>query len=149
MKHFTNEQREDIIDLYQEGSSGQEIKETMRLKQTVRSIQRVVHNEGISRPIGEAFRNAIKRGRIRYVLKEKRVHRTKLNPTLRYKILDRDNFKCVKCGATAKDDLIEVDHKDNNPSNQDPNNLETLCHRCNFGKPSPNRANQTTKSGIL
>lgn len=56
---------------------------------------------------------------------------------LRYDILTRDHYRCVKCGASRKDGAtLHVDHKkpvahggDNHPSN-----LQTLCDRCNFGK---------------
>ncbi|PJZ43775.1 homing endonuclease associated repeat-containing protein [Leptospira brenneri] len=58
---------------------------------------------------------------------------------LRFKVLKRDKFKCVKCGANpAKDPEVElhVDHiipwsKDGETVLE---NLETLCSNCNIGK---------------
>lgn len=62
-----------------------------------------------------------------------------INLRLRWKILKRDNFSCVKCGKSpAKDPSIElhVDHiipwsKGGETVFE---NLETLCSICNLGK---------------
>jgi hypothetical protein len=62
-----------------------------------------------------------------------------INLSLRYKILVRDNFRCVRCGrspATTPSVELHIDHK--NPfSNQGKTvleNLETKCKECNLGK---------------
>ena len=55
---------------------------------------------------------------------------------MRYEIFKRDGFKCVLCGATAKDDLLMIDHIKpvvNGGSNEF-ENLRTLCRQCNLGK---------------
>ena len=68
-------------------------------------------------------------------------HKTSRNisASLRYKIMKRDNFKCVLCGASpAKDPSIElhIDHiipwSKGGESTVD--NLQTLCSACNLGK---------------
>lgn len=63
--------------------------------------------------------------------------REPLPAKLRYDILARDNYRCVKCGASAKNGAtLHVDHKKpvaHGGTNQ-PSNLQTLCDRCNFGK---------------
>jgi hypothetical protein len=58
---------------------------------------------------------------------------------LRYKVLCRDKFRCVICGASpAKDVTVEL-HVDHiypyslRPQNVE-ENLRTLCFRCNLGK---------------
>ena len=58
---------------------------------------------------------------------------------LRYKVLARDNFRCVICGASpAKDVTVElhVDHifpwSKGGKNTED--NLRTLCFKCNLGK---------------
>jgi 5-methylcytosine-specific restriction endonuclease McrA len=53
--------------------------------------------------------------------------------TLRYKILERDGFKCCACGAT---NCLEIDHiiprsKGGATVEQ---NLQVLCADCNRGK---------------
>ena len=110
---------------------------------TPRSIQRAIkkygmmlYGEDVTRPIKEAFNNAIKRDRIKWVYKDNKLKRHAFTHGLRYKILKRDKFKCVKCGATAKNDLLEVDHIKplSKGGLNDPSNLQTLCRSCNFGK---------------
>ena len=58
---------------------------------------------------------------------------------LRYKVLSRDNFKCVRCGrspATNPDVELHIDHK--LPFSKGGKtifeNLETKCKECNLGK---------------
>ena len=65
------------------------------------------------------------------------VERGKVTDSLRYDIMRRDNFKCVLCGASANEGVrLHVDHiipiAKGGKSN--PNNLRTLCERCNIGK---------------
>jgi len=65
--------------------------------------------------------------------------RSKLTAGLRYIILKKDGFRCVRCGRSAVDDnhvKLEVDHK--LPVSKwgltVEDNLETLCRECNRGK---------------
>lgn len=58
---------------------------------------------------------------------------------LRFRVLNRDRFRCVKCGAApATDPLcsLHVDHK--LPCSRGGktviDNLQTLCAKCNLGK---------------
>ncbi|MFA6992483.1 MAG: HNH endonuclease signature motif containing protein [Candidatus Gracilibacteria bacterium] len=110
---------------------------------TPRSIQRTVksasikqYNQDKTRKIGDAFRLAVARGRVKWPLKEFKYKRHRLSSKIRYAVLQRDNFRCVKCGNTAQTSILEVDHI--NPicrgglSVMD--NLETLCCLCNKGK---------------
>ena len=75
--------------------------------------------------------------------KQKSNHTTKstrvISDKLRYQILKRDNFKCCACGASpAKDPSIElhIDHivPWSKGGETKPDNLQTLCSRCNLGK---------------
>lgn len=64
-----------------------------------------------------------------------------LNLALRYKVLVRDNFRCVICGASpAKDGSVElhVDHifPWSRGGQNIEDNLRTLCSKCNLGKGS-------------
>jgi len=58
--------------------------------------------------------------------------------TLRFKILARDNFRCVFCGRTPVEDgvRLHVDHWNPliNNGNNDMSNLLTSCEECNLGK---------------
>ena len=68
-------------------------------------------------------------------------HHTKrdINLRLRFKVLQRDNFKCCSCGASpAKDPSVElhVDHVIPWAKGGETvlENLQTLCSKCNLGK---------------
>ena len=58
---------------------------------------------------------------------------------LRYRVLKRDRFTCVKCGRSpAKDPNIElhIDHKKpwSKGGETEFRNLQTLCQACNLGE---------------
>jgi len=80
-------------------------------------------------------------GNVEYT-KERRISRiTGRDPSLRlrFKVLKRDNFRCVSCGASpALTPGIElhVDHiiAWSNGGETVPENLQTLCSNCNLGK---------------
>ena len=68
-------------------------------------------------------------------------HRTSRNITtrMRFKVLQRDHFKCCACGASpAKDPSVElhVDHivPWSKGGETEIENLQTLCSKCNLGK---------------
>ena len=59
--------------------------------------------------------------------------------SLRYKVLKRDSFRCVKCGsspAITHGGVLHVDHADAwaNGGETVLENLQTLCENCNLGK---------------
>jgi hypothetical protein len=62
-----------------------------------------------------------------------------INLKLRFKVLQRDHFKCCSCGASpAKNHGIElhIDHiiPWSNGGETEIGNLQTLCSKCNLGK---------------
>jgi len=62
--------------------------------------------------------------------------RNPLPAKLRYKILKRDRFTCMGCGARAPDVELEVDHiiPLSRGGTDDEKNLITKCLSCNRGK---------------
>ena len=59
--------------------------------------------------------------------------------SLRYQVLSKDNFKCVRCGRSpASDPSVElhIDHKLPFSKGGETifENLETKCKECNLGK---------------
>ncbi len=70
--------------------------------------------------------------------KKEGVVREPIGSKLRAEILRRDNYRCVHCGRTPKEDKIklEVDHiiPVDWGGKTEPNNLQTLCRECNQGK---------------
>lgn len=59
-----------------------------------------------------------------------------MNLRLRFKVLQRDRFRCRYCGSSGKDVQLEVDHlvprSKNGPDLLE--NLVTACRPCNQGK---------------
>lgn len=65
------------------------------------------------------------------------VERGEVSDSLRYDIMNRDNFTCVLCGASARQGVrLHVDHiiPIAKGGKSTPDNLRTLCERCNVGK---------------
>lgn len=63
--------------------------------------------------------------------------RTLMSDSLRFQILKRDNYTCQICGKKASDGVeLEIDHiiPISKGGRTVPNNLQTLCKRCNRGK---------------
>lgn len=69
----------------------------------------------------------------------KQIQRTLMTPELRDAIIRRDNWTCQKCGNSVFKEpnlLLEVDHiiPVSKGGKTEPNNLQTLCWRCNREK---------------
>ena len=81
-----------------------------------------------------AYHEAQKRQAIRA---QAELERAKMNASLRYKVLQRDGFRCKICGASERDGVkLHVDHivPVSKGGKTEMNNLRTLCDRCNLGK---------------
>lgn len=111
-----------------------EIQNKLSLPISVRQIQRILVKHGLNRDKLKAYKTAVRKGRVGAHKKKSTIKRMELPAMLRYMIMQRDNFKCVLCGADAKTRLLEIDHMDFNVRNNDPKNLRVLCEWCNFGR---------------
>lgn len=62
-----------------------------------------------------------------------KVERARVSNKVRFAIYARDNYRCVKCGDTED---LEIDHiyPISKGGKSDLNNLQTLCHNCNYQK---------------
>lgn len=62
-----------------------------------------------------------------------KVERARVSNKVRFAIYARDNYRCVKCGDTED---LEIDHiyPISKGGKSDLNNLQTLCHHCNYRK---------------
>ena len=70
-------------------------------------------------------------------LKMAAVERGDVSDSLRYDVLNRDNFTCVICGASARQGArLHIDHiiPIAKGGKSTLSNLQTLCERCNIGK---------------
>lgn len=67
---------------------------------------------------------------------ENKNKRKAISKKLRFEVFKRDKFKCVYCGASAPDVVLQVDHIDPVAKGGDNNilNLATSCFACNSGK---------------
>lgn len=65
-----------------------------------------------------------------------RVERGKVTNRMRFCIYERDGYRCQICGRRTND--LEVDHiiPISKGGKSTPDNLQTLCHRCNYRKGS-------------
>lgn len=69
----------------------------------------------------------------RFIAEQRRL----MSDALRYKVLNRDSFRCQICGATQADGIkLHVDHifPVSKGGKTELSNLRTLCERCNMGK---------------
>jgi 5-methylcytosine-specific restriction endonuclease McrA len=128
--------KELVVELYMKGMCGQEVAEHIGRPKSVREIHRIIKEAGVSRSRSEAFTNAIARGRMVHerTTAKRFVTRKWLSPKLRAEIMIRDHYRCVLCGATSQTDRLEIDHVNNDPSDDRRINLRILCQSCNLGK---------------
>lgn len=65
-------------------------------------------------------------------------------PKVRARVLERDGFKCRRCGNGPTEGPLEVDHIVSvaEGGTADESNLQTLCRKCNKGKGADEPANQ-------
>lgn len=52
---------------------------------------------------------------------------------------------CEECGTAANDHNLDVHHLDGNDANDDPNNLQTLCHGCHTRKHAMQREEHSSE----
>ena len=59
-----------------------------------------------------------------------------ISSTVRFAILNRDNYRCLACGANAKETKLQIDHiiPISKGGSNNIENLQTLCIDCNRGK---------------
>lgn len=67
----------------------------------------------------------------------RRRERSRVTPRIRMEVLERDGYRCQKCGASSSSGAeLHVDHKVpiSWGGTSDMYNLQTLCRECNLGK---------------
>ena len=127
-----------IVKMYQSGKWTTEYIASV-YSMTPRSVQRIATKYGVIRSQADANRVAAPLKQYHHVPIELRVKRKSISKKLRYSIVSGHPF-CSLCGATVKEGVrLEVDHIDENPSNNDLSNLQVLCGSCNLGKSHTHR----------
>lgn len=125
----------DIVKRYKAGDYAANIAKDYGI--STRQVQRVIKKNKATRTISESYRLAIKQGRMKYYYKPEHLKRKRktISVKIRYYILERDAHTCQSCGSTVKQGVrIEIDHIDNDVTNNDIANLITICNQCNQGK---------------
>ena len=72
-----------------------------------------------------------------YLSRKTKPKRRPIKASLRFKILERDSYRCQTCGATAADGAkLHVDHilPVSKGGTNDESNLRALCFECNIGR---------------
>lgn len=103
---------------------------------TVRTIQRIAKKYGVVRTVAEANKVTakLKNYSSHRVPEHLKVKRNILKRSIRYELISKHPF-CSTCGSRPQDGVrLEIDHIDNNPSNNNIDNLQVLCMFCNQGK---------------
>lgn len=99
-----------------------------------RAIQRIAKKGGFIRTQAESNRLVAPLKKYHTVPIELRVKRKSLSLKQRYSAITAHPY-CGVCGKRPDDGVrLEVDHIDENPSNNKPSNLQVLCTQCNTGK---------------
>lgn len=101
---------------------------------STRQVQRIAKKLGVVRTQAEANRVIAPLKNYHRIPKELRVKRKQLTNRVRYDLISLQPY-CTLCGSKPEHGIrLEVDHIDNNPSNNTNDNLQVLCNICNRGK---------------
>lgn len=115
---------------------------------TPRTIQRLVKKHGLSRTVAEANKAIahLKDYSSNRLTDDQKVKRISIKRTTRYAMIANHPY-CATCGSKPSDGIrLEIDHIDNNPSNNTPINLQVLCMYCNQGKKIPYNKGKSHKN---
>lgn len=130
-----------IVEEYKTGKSAKQIKDELDIQKHERTIQRMLHDLGITRKSKESFNLAIKNGRVSWdnLKKQKRAKtfRIDIGDKKRFEVLKRDHFRCVYCGASTTEGVsLQLDHivRPEDGGTNDIANLTTSCGSCNLGR---------------
>lgn len=98
---------------------------------------------GISNPKNTTSYSVIKE------LAERRIDDIGIRASIRWQVFERDDFRCVACGATALDGaILHIDHilPRSKGGTDTMENYQTLCQTCNIGKSNHSERNLRERS---
>ncbi len=139
MKRITQQQRNvldrqvGIVALYKSGKyTTEQIAKNYSI--SPRQVQRIATKYGIIRTQAEANKLIAPLKNYKTIPAEFKVKRKYITNKLRFEIINKHPY-CTVCGMRPNDGVrLEVDHIDNNPTNNTRDNLQVLCTKCNTGK---------------
>lgn len=142
MKKLTTKDHLDILEIYINVTDTVE-NTAKKYGVTVRTIERVVKKHGAIRTVAQANKATahLKDYSGMIVPEHLKVKRKSLSHKTRYEVMIAHPF-CSTCGNTKDVLPLEIDHIDNDPTNNDVNNLQVLCTLCNKGKAYSHRLNK-------
>ena len=101
---------------------------------STRTIQRILAIMGVIRTAGQSNRAIAHLKNYKCTPEIFKVKRKQISQKLRYITITNHPY-CTNCGVRSSDGArLEVDHIDNDPTNNDSTNLQVLCGPCNRGK---------------
>lgn len=101
---------------------------------TVRTVQRIAAKYGVVRTISESNKLIAPLKNYKTIPPELRVKRRQITQRLRWEMISAQPW-CTVCGRRPNEGVaLEIDHIDENPSNNSQDNLQVLCAICNQGK---------------
>ena len=128
-----------ICKLYQKGQSCEEIAENLQNEHgiaiTGKAISDKIKEKIPLRTYSERKKTAIASGRMIYHKKpeHEKYKRKGLSYKIRMEILKRDSYACVICGNSPKTGYSLEIHHINEATNNNMDNLRTLCFSCHKG----------------
>lgn len=127
----TDIERKQIAKMYEIGEhTTADIAEKFNI--TARQVQRIAKDYGVLRTAAQSNKKVAHLKD--YSGRTNGKKRSSLPLGVRYDMLV-DHPYCSICGKTAEDRVqLEIDHKDDDPTNNDLDNLWVLCDLCNKGK---------------
>lgn len=133
MSKLSNHQHSKILSMYLSGSyTTESIAKQFNI--TSRSVQRLAKKHGIIRTQAEANRLSVPLKSYHKTPLEFRVKRKHISRKQRYLIINKHPY-CTNCGLTVEQGIrLEVDHIDEDATNNMITNLQVLCNLCNGGK---------------
>ena len=106
---------------------------------TPRSVQRIAKKWGVIRTRAESNKLVAPLKHYHRVPKELRVKRKHLLKRVRFQLIQEHPY-CSLCGGRPRDGYrLEIDHIDDDATNNELSNLQVLCSACNIGKSGARR----------
>ncbi len=87
--------------------------------------------------IEEELQNSLTDEEEQSILQRKIDEKNVVKAGVRWQVFERDDFKCVACGISAREGaILHIDHilPRSKGGKDEMNNYQTLCHKCNIGK---------------
>lgn len=99
-----------------------------------RQVVRIATKYGVNRSKAEANKVSAPFKKYKKIAPEFKVVRKQISQKKRYQVISSHPY-CTVCGMRPNEGVrLEVDHIDNNATNNEDSNLQVLCGRCNLGK---------------